>query len=443
MTAAVGDTLRFTWAGGHDVVLMANEEALSTCDFADSTALGSASGVEHTLSTLPAYFACSVGPHCSSGQRLSVTAAAASPPPVGGAARLLGQFSAGGMLHVDSLAALEAGLRHVVALAAAAAPAGLRLLTLGAQQASPRGAMRITDAGLWGLSRAARQESMGSSLACTDWSLESQGGGGTVGVLAALEALAAAGELETAVCTDGRDVLAPRLARASVVPPHLSASAPSSHLLSGGTGALGQATAGWLAQRGATRLIFASRGGGSVSSGPAGLPSGSAALFVRCDVAQPREVERALALAADPPAAPLRGVWHAAGVLADGLLAQQGASGLRRVSASKSHGAALLHRAGSALPLQASVLFSSIAALFGGAGQANYSAANACLDGLASCRRAHGLAAASVQWGPWGEVGMATRGVASTRMAAMEEASGLGRISNTSGLATLHGLWVH
>ena len=151
--------------------------------------------------------------------------------------------------------------------------------------------------------------------------------------------------------------------------------------------------------------------------------------FVRCDVAQPREVERALALAADPPAAPLRGVWHAAGVLADGLLAQQGASGLRRVSASKSHGAALLHRDGSALPLQASVLFSSIAALFGGAGQANYSAASSGLDALAQGVHARGRAALSVQWGPWASSGMAAADNVRTRL----QAAGIGLLAIAAG----------
>ena len=43
----------------------------------------------------------------------------------------------------------------------------------------------------------------------------------------------------------------------------------------------------------------------------------------------------------------------------------------------------------------------------------------------------------SIQWGAWADVGMATRGAASARTAAMEAASGIGRISAAQGLAAM------
>ena len=85
------------------------------------------------------------------------------------------------------------------------------------------------------------------------------------------------------------------------------------------------------------------------------------------------------------------------------------------------------------MPLNACVLFSSIAGLFAGAGQSNYSAANCCLDALAESRRSCGQAGTSVQWGPWADVGMAAGVAVSARL----QGSGIGLIGVQAGTAAL------
>lgn len=67
----------------------------------------------------------------------------------------------------------------------------------------------------------------------------------------------------------------------------------------------------------------------------------------------------------------------------------------------KAIGAHLLHRHLRDEPLEHFVLFSSIASLLTTAGQTNYASANAFLDALAQHRRAQGLPALSINWGPW------------------------------------------
>jgi len=53
-------------------------------------------------------------------------------------------------------------------------------------------------------------------------------------------------------------------------------------------------------------------------------------------------------------------------------------------------------------------MFSSISSLIGTPGQANYAAANSFLDALAHHRHAQGMAALSINWGPWAGAGMAS-----------------------------------
>ena len=111
-----------------------------------------------------------------------------------------------------------------------------------------------------------------------------------------------------------------------------------------------------------------------------------------------------------PNAPPLRGVIHAAGVLADGILTEMTLEQLDRAMAPKVQGAWNLHVATRDAPLDFFVLFSSVASVLGSPGQANYAAGNAYLDALAHARRAQGLPATAINWGPWAGSGMAAEG---------------------------------
>ena len=190
-------------------------------------------------------------------------------------------------------------------------------------------------------------------------------------------------------------------------------------LLTGGTGGIGLLTARWLAETERhPHLVLASRSA-VLSEGGLNqlLECGAAVSLRRCDAAEAGEVRSLLAMVQSEQLPPLCSVWHTAGLLTDRLLAQQDARVLHSAHGPKAGGAWQLHRAHIANPLHVCVYFSSIAGLVGSAGQANYAAANATLDTLASCRQEQGCATRSVGWGPWAEVGMAAGGAVKSRMA--------------------------
>ncbi len=130
----------------------------------------------------------------------------------------------------------------------------------------------------------------------------------------------------------------------------------------------------------------------------------------------------------------LRGVLHAAGVLDDGLLKDQTPPRFATVLSPKVLGAWHLHEATRAEALDWFVLYSSVSAALGNAGQGSYAAANGFLDGLAALRRAQGLPGLSIAWGPWAEVGMAA---SLERRESMRLASGISALATADGIAAL------
>ncbi|MFD9467466.1 SDR family NAD(P)-dependent oxidoreductase, partial [Streptomyces sp. NPDC060027] len=176
-------------------------------------------------------------------------------------------------------------------------------------------------------------------------------------------------------------------------------------LITGGTGALGGHVARWLAGAGAEHLVLTSRRG-PAAPGAAELVAeleelGAAATVVACDAAD-RDALRAL-LAEHP----VNAVVHAAGVGDHVMIEDSDPAGFADTVVAKTAGATHLDELLAGQELDAFVMFSSGAGIWGGAGQGAYSAANAYLDALAEYRRAHGRTALAVSWGGWAEGGMA------------------------------------
>ena len=207
---------------------------------------------------------------------------------------------------------------------------------------------------------------------------------------------------------DGRHVA--RLVRRPLPPATpIPVRSDGTYLISGGLGGLGLALARWLVEHGARHLLLLGRHGAREPAQLAAvdaLARAASVTVISVDVADHAALARALADArARMP--PLRGLAHAAGVLDDALVPQQTADRLRRVLAPKVDGAWNLHALTLDDPLEWFLLHSSAAALLGSPGQSNYAAANAFLDALAHHRRARGLPALAVDWGPFTGVGLA------------------------------------
>jgi myxalamid-type polyketide synthase MxaB len=138
---------------------------------------------------------------------------------------------------------------------------------------------------------------------------------------------------------------------------------------------------------------------------------------IQGDVADSRSLAAALReIPAEFPA--LRGIIHAAGVLADGVMFDMELDQLDKPLRPKVQGAWNLHTATLDNPLDFFVLFSSVACVLGSPGQSNYAAANAFLDALAAYRGSRGLPALSVNWGPWADSGMAAEAGRDEQLAA-------------------------
>jgi NADPH:quinone reductase-like Zn-dependent oxidoreductase/acyl carrier protein len=205
------------------------------------------------------------------------------------------------------------------------------------------------------------------------------------------------------------------------IPNPLQPRGDRSYLITGGLGAIGLHTASYLAQLGAGDIVLTGRRAPDADVQQA---IDDITERYRCrihtfaaDVGDESEVAKLLErIRAELP--PLAGVAHLAGVLDDALLSQQSLERFRTALAPKAFGACHLDRLTKDDDLDFFIVSSSVSSLFGSPGQSNYATANALLDGLVAQRRAQGLPAAGVNFGPWAEGGMASSEAARANLGA-------------------------
>jgi acyl transferase domain-containing protein/D-arabinose 1-dehydrogenase-like Zn-dependent alcohol dehydrogenase/acyl carrier protein len=221
------------------------------------------------------------------------------------------------------------------------------------------------------------------------------------------------------------------------IPNPLHPRADRSYLITGGLGAIGLHTASYLAQLGAGDIVLTSR---RAPDADAQKAIDDITERYRCrvhtfaaDVGDESEVAKLLdRIRAELP--PLAGVAHLAGVLDDALLSHQSLERFRTTLAPKAFGAFHLDRLTKDDDLEFFIVSSSVSSVFGSPGQSNYATANALLDGLVAQRRAQGLPASGVNFGPWAQGGMASSEAARANISAqglvpLEPSAALGALA--------------
>ena len=184
------------------------------------------------------------------------------------------------------------------------------------------------------------------------------------------------------------------------------------HVITGGLGGFGLATAEWLAKRGARRLVLIGRSGAASAEAKEVLHRlGTSGIDVRVeslDVTDRRATE-AFVAKYNQEKHPIVGVIHAAMVLDDSVLANIDSARLTEVLRPKIAGAENLDAALRFVELDYFVLFSSATTFIGNPGQGAYVAANGYLEGVAKRRRLAGQPALAIAWGAIADVGVVAR----------------------------------
>ncbi|MFD5182819.1 amino acid adenylation domain-containing protein [Streptomyces sp. NPDC058372] len=300
-------------------------------------------------------------------------------------------------------------------------PCALHVVTRGAQPVAPEEAVEPLGAPAWGVTRVLRHQELTGhrgKLVDLDPAQEPGPAGARAEAEALLREFRTDDEEEIGLRGDRRATSRLRPADDLTRPLPLRLRADGSYLVTGAFGALGRLLCRTLVRRGARHLVLMGRTPLPPRrewrrTDPATAQGRAVALLKELEalgahpVLAPVDVTDEAALTSwldehrrgDPP--PVRGVFHLAGQVRDTRVADLDRATFDAVHAPKAVGAYLLDKHLRDEPLEHFVLFASVASLLTTAGQTNYAAGNAFLDALAHRRRARGLPALSLDWGPW------------------------------------------
>lgn len=296
----------------------------------------------------------------------------------------------------------------------------ISLVTYGSQAVQSDDVTNPVQAMLWGLGRslAVEHAEWYGGLIDLDTFADAE-----TNITNLLQSLSISAE-EDQIAFRGGAAYGPRLTRmAGAQNASFRAHTDGAYLITGGLGGLGLVIARWLAEHGAQHLILMGR---------TPLPPreqwddadprfqsqieyireleslGVTVYLAAVDVADEASLRAYLAEFAQT-GLPIRGVFHAAGVMQYQPLREQTSDDLLAVLRAKVTGGWLLHSLLMDEPVDTFVLFSSTSALLSSPMMAGYAAANTYLDALAHYRQGQGLPALSINWGTWSDAGMATR----------------------------------
>jgi len=179
------------------------------------------------------------------------------------------------------------------------------------------------------------------------------------------------------------------------------------YVISGGLGSIGQVHANWLLQSGAGHVALLGRSVNrddqlKVLEEKFGADRVS---YLSVDVSDTSAVKRSVQALRDTTL-PIKGLIHTAGILADGIFENITWDRYDSVLSAKVYGAINLIEALKKEKLDFIGLTSTATSVLGSAGQANYTMANACLDGIAVALFSSQYPVVSVNWGPWENTSM-------------------------------------